>query len=130
MLLVSHLHEGAKISTSIDGKFSIDNDQPPPFGADSAPAPFDVFLVGVSACAAYFAQAYCRKWKLSHEGISVELEPLFTPQHKLAEVKLRLKVPESFPAEHIAGLERNAAACPVKKALENPPAISMETIRI
>lgn len=129
MLLISQLHEGAKISTRIDDKFTLENDQPAPFGADLAPAPFDVFLVGVCACAAYFAQVYCRKWNLSHEGISVELEPVFTPAHKLAEIKLRLKLPADFPEEHIAGIERNAAACPVKKTLENPPQILMETMR-
>lgn len=130
MLLVSHLLDGANISTRIDERFTLNCDQAPPFGADSAPAPFEVFLVGVSACAAYFAQAYCRKWTLPHEGISVELEPVFTPQHRLEEIKLRLKLPEGFPEEHIAGIERNVAACPVKKALENPPRISMETLQV
>jgi ribosomal protein S12 methylthiotransferase accessory factor len=128
MLLISHLLDGAKISTRIDDKFTIDNDQPAPFGTDTAPAPYDVFLAGVVACTAYFAQRYCRKWNLPHEGITVELEPVFNAQHLLTDLKLRVKVPADFPTDHVAGLLRNAGACPVKKTLENPPQISLEAV--
>lgn len=127
-MIVSYVKDGAKIATNIEGKFDILNDQPQPYGEDTAPAPFDVFLAGVAACTAYFAQRYCRKWNLSHEGISVELEPVFNAQHALTDVKLKLKVPASFPQEHHQGLMRNAGACPVKKALESPPSISLDLV--
>jgi ribosomal protein S12 methylthiotransferase accessory factor len=124
-MIVSHVLDGARIATRIDDKFSLDSDQPAPFGADTAPAPYDIFLSGVAACTAYFAQRYCRKWNLPHEGIAVELEPVFNAQHVLTDLKLRLKVPASFPKDHIEGLLRNAGACPVKRTLETPPAISL-----
>lgn len=127
-MIVSHVLDGAKIGTDIEGKFSIASDQPAPWGEDTAPAPFDIFLSGVAACTAYFAQRYCRKWNLSHEGIRVELEPVFNAQHALTDVRLRLRVPASFPRDHLPGLLRNAGACPVKKALENPPALSLEVV--
>ena len=127
-MIVSHVLEGARITTDIEGKFSLDCDQPAPWGEDRAPAPFDLFLAGVAACTAYFAQRYCRKWKLSHEGMRVELEPVFNAQHALTDVKLKLHVPPAFPRDHLAGLLRNAGACPVKKALENPPALSLELV--
>jgi putative redox protein len=125
-MIVSQVLDGAKIATKIGDKFSIDSDQPAPFGEDKAPAPYDIFLSGVAACTAYFAQRYCRKWSLSHEGIAVELEPVFSAQHVLTDIRLKLKVPTSFPRDHIDGLLRNAAACPVKKTLEAPPAITLE----
>ena len=127
-MIVAHVLDGAKIQTRIDDKFVIDSDQPKPYGEDSAPAPYDYFLVGVVSCTAFFAQVYCRKWKLPHEGISVELEPVFNAAHVLTNLKLRVRVPDSFPKDHIAGLLRNAAACPVKKALESSPEISVEAI--
>lgn len=127
-MIISQVLEGAKVTTRIGEKFAIDADQPVPFGDDQAPSPFDIFLAGISACTAYFAQRYCRKWKLSHEGISVELEPIYDTQHKLTDVRMRLKVPASFPKEHLAGLLKNAGACPVKKALESPPALSLELL--
>ena len=127
-MIVSTVLERAKISTRISDKFIIDSDQPPPFGDDGAPAPFDIFLSGISACAAYFAQRYCRKWKLPHEGITVELESIFNAQHVLTDVRMKLKVPASFPRDHLPGLLRNAGACPVKKALENPPALTLELV--
>jgi putative redox protein len=127
-MIVSHVLDGARINTRIDDKFSLDCDQPAPFGEDQAPAPFDLFLSGIAACTAYFAQRYCRKWKLSHEGIRIDLEPMFDAKHTLTDVKLKVRVPPSFPREHLAGLLRNAGACPVKKALETPPAVSLELV--
>lgn len=125
-MIVSSVLDGARITTDIDDRFVIDTDQPAPFGEDRAPSPFDVFLMSFSACAAYFAQRYCRKWKLPHDGIKVELDPVFSSQHVLTDIHLRLKVPESFPRNHLAGLLRNAAACPVKKAMEAPPSVTLE----
>lgn len=125
-MLISQLFDGAGIRTRIGDKFVIECDQPVPFGEDKAPSPYDVFLSGIAACTAYFAQRYCRKWNLPHEGIVVELDPVFSAQHALTELKLRVRVPASFPREHLDGLLRNAGACPVKKALESPPSISLE----
>ena len=71
---------------------------------------------------------YCRKWKLPHEGIKVELESVFNSRHVLTDIHLKLKVPASFPRDHFAGLLRNAGACPVKKAMEAPPAVTLELI--
>jgi ribosomal protein S12 methylthiotransferase accessory factor len=127
-MIVSQVLDGARIATRIDDKFSIDSDQPAPFGEDKAPAPYDIFLAGVTACTAYFAQRYCRKWNLPHDGIAVDLEPVFNAQHMLTDIRLKLRVPASFPRDHIAGLLRNAAACPVKKTLETPPAVSLEAV--
>ena len=127
-MLISQLLDGAGIQTRIGDKFTIHCDQPAPFGEDKGPSPYDVFLASVAACAAYFAQRYCRKWNLPHEGISVELEPVFGPQHSLTEIRLEVRVPADFPREHIAGLLRNAGACPVKKALESPPAVSLSAV--
>jgi ribosomal protein S12 methylthiotransferase accessory factor len=95
-----------------------------------SPAPwlFDIFLSGIGACTAYFAQRYCRKWKRPHDGITVDLEPVFNALQVLCDVRLKLKVPASFPREHLPGLLRNAGACPVKKALETPPTVSLELV--
>lgn len=127
-MIVAHVLDGARIQTRIDDKFVIDSDQPLPYGEDRAPAPYDIFLTGVASCTAYFAQRYCRKWNLPHDGIRVELEPVFNAAHQLTNLKLRVRVPSSFPKDHVAGLLRNAGACPVKKALESSPEISVEAV--
>jgi putative redox protein len=127
-MIVAHVLDGAKIQTRIDEKFVLDSDQPLPYGDDTAPAPYDIFLAGVASCTAYFAQRYCRKWNLPHAGVRVELEPIFNAAHVLTDLKLQVRVPADFPQEHVAGLLRNAAACPVKKALESPPTISLEVV--
>ncbi len=124
-MIRSHVLDGARIRTRIEDKFTIDSDQPAPHGEDTGASPFDIFLSGVSACAAYFAQRYCRKWKLPHEGISVDLIPTFNDKHVLVDVALKINVPESFPREHLDGLLKNAHACPVKKVLENPPPVTL-----
>lgn len=127
-MIASSVLDGARITTDIGGKFVIDTDQPSPFGEDKAPSPFDIFLASFAACAAYFAQRYCRKWNLPHDGIKVELDAVFNAQHVLTDIHLKLKVPSSFPQSHFAGLLRNAGACPVKKAMEVPPAVTLELV--
>jgi uncharacterized OsmC-like protein len=124
-MIVSRLRDGALVETEIDGRFRISADQPAPQGAGSAPSPFDIFLAGISACTAYYAQVYCRKWKLSHEGMHVILVPKFDSAHRLVDIGMTLQMPEDFPAEHHAGLLRNAGNCLVKKTLEAPPSIDL-----
>lgn len=127
-MIVSRPLEGAKVDTVVNGRFSIMADQPAPFGDDDAPTPFDIFLAGIASCTAFFAQRYCRKWKLPHEGIAVELEPVYNDKHLLADVKMKLKVPAGFPADHLPGLLKNASNCLVKKTMETPPEISVELL--
>ena len=127
-MFVSRPLEGAKVNTLINGKFSILSDQPLPHGEDTAPTPFDIFLAGISSCTAFFAQRYCRKWNLPHEGIVVELEPVYNEKHLLTDIKMKLNVPASFPADHLPGLLKNASNCLVKKTMEAPPSISVELV--
>lgn len=127
-MIITSVLDGARTQTRLNDKFVIDTDQPLPYGEDTAPAPYDFFLVGVASCTAYFAQRYCRKWNLPHEGIAVELDPVFNTTHQLTNINMRIRIPASFPQDHIAGLLRNAAACPVKKALETAPPISVEAV--
>ncbi len=125
MTIITRLHDGARIETIIEGRFTIESDQPAPIGEDKAPSPFDVFLASVAACTGYFAQRYCRKWKLPHEGIEVVLEPVWGERHSLERIRMSLVVPPGFPAEHREGLLRNAGHCPVKKVLETSPPVEL-----
>ena len=127
-MITSHVLDGAKVHTSVGDKFSIDSDQPAPAGEDQAPSPYEIFLASISACTAFYAQRYCRKWNLPHAGIAVELDPTFGPGHTLLNIKLIIRIPDSFPQEHIAGLLRNTNACAVKKTLEAPPVIEVSTL--
>jgi putative redox protein len=127
-MIVSWLRDGALIETLVDGRFRIDSDQPAPHGADTAPSPYDIFLASLSACTGYYAQAYCRKWKLPHAGIRVELAPEFDAAHRLTRIAMALHVPDDFPEAHRAGLMRNAGNCLVKKTLETPPEIALQLL--
>ena len=124
-MIVSRLGDSARIETEVDGRFRIDADQPAPHGTDSAPSPFDIFLAGIAACTAYYAQLYCRKWQLPDAGIHVVLDPVFDKGHRLTDIAMKLHVPDDFPAEHRDGLLRNAGNCLVKKTLESPPTVEL-----
>lgn len=125
-MITSRVLDGARVESLVDGKFILASDQPAPIGADAAPSPFDLFLAGIAACTAYYAQRYCRKWNLPHAGIEVDLEPVFDEKHMLTDVRMKLRVPATFPAEHLGGLLKNAGNCLVKKTLEFPPKISLD----
>lgn len=127
-MITSRVLDGARVESLVDGKFILASDQPAPIGADAAPSPFDLFLAGIAACTAYYAQRYCRKWNLPHAGIEVDLEPVFDEKHMLIDVRMKLRVPATFPAEHLGGLLKNAGNCLVKKTLEFPPRISLDLV--
>lgn len=125
-MIISRPLDGARVDTLVNGKFTLQSDQPLPNGEDTAPTPFDIFLAGIASCTAFYAQRYCRKWQLPHEGIEVELEPVYNERHLLIDIRMKLKVPASFPADHLPGLLKNAGNCLVKKTMEAPPTLSLE----
>jgi len=47
--------------------------------------------------------------------------------HMVSEVRLTIHVPADFPRKYEAALIRSAELCAVKRHLENPPAVVVQT---
>ena len=103
--------------------FTVRTDQPGEAGGgNSAPAPFELFLISMGTCAGYFALRFCQKREIDTAGMRLELDTEADEEtHKLTAVKILLHLPEGFPEKYRDAIARSAEQCTVKRALFDPP---------
>jgi len=112
------------------GSFDITTDQPEKNGGDnSAPSPFDLFLVSLGTCAGFFALRFCQQRQLSTEGMRLSMASEFNAETKrLDRVEITLTLPEGFPEKYRSAILRATDQCAVKRALVDPPEIALVTV--
>ena len=120
---------GKKVNASYDG-FLIETDQDAESGGGgTAPEPFTLFLASLATCAGIYVLGFCQKRQIPHEGIRITQSWEMEGEKKtLTAVKVTIEVPEDFPQKYHSALIRVASQCKVKKTLENPPEMSVETV--
>ena len=108
--------------------FEIRTDQPEDNGgANSAPAPFDLFLVSIGTCAAFYALRFCQQRGMSTDGLAVSLDTTSHPDTNRTErIVITIKVPEDFPEKYRRAIVRATNQCSVKRAILDPPEIIVE----
>lgn len=111
---------------AVDARFKghlIRTDQPArDGGADSAPAPFDLFLASIGTCAAFYALRFCQQRGIDTADLKVTLEPVRDVEKKrVGRLRLEIVVPEEFPAKYRAAIERAVDQCAVKRHIVEPP---------
>ena len=118
---------GKRVDAQV-GAFTIATDQPASGGgADSAPAPFDLFLASIATCAGIYALGFCQARGLSTEGLSLTQEVIDDPATRLpAQVILRVTAPVGFPARYRDALVRAIDGCKVKKTIARQPVFAVE----
>jgi putative redox protein len=104
--------------------FVIETDQPVASGGDeSAPAPFDLFLVSIGTCAGIYMLSFLEQRGLSKEGAGIVLRQERDPETKLvSKILLELKLPADFPEKYRDAVIRAVDHCAVKRHLDDPPA--------
>lgn len=104
------------------GSFTVQTDQPPPSGEESAPTPFELFLASLGTCAGIYVVGFCRKRNIPTEGIRIIQRSHANPETGMVDkVDLEIQVPPSFPKEYYGAVVRAAELCKVKKTIEQPP---------
>lgn len=103
--------------------FTVRTDQPVDAGgANSAPAPFDLFLVSLGTCAGFFALRFCQQRGIDTAGLGLRLETeRDAAAHRLTLVRLVLALPPTFPEKYHAAILRATDQCAVKRAIDDPP---------
>jgi ribosomal protein S12 methylthiotransferase accessory factor len=104
--------------------WSITTDQPPD---DSLPTPFALFLASIGACAAFYVQSFCRQRGIPVDDIRVLQHSAVGPSGRVERVHLAVELPPEFPERYRDAVIRAAGQCTVKKHLEHPPVIDIET---
>jgi putative redox protein len=118
---------GKRVDAQI-GDSVIHTDQSPLNGGDgSAPEPFQLFLASLATCAGIYVLGFCQARGISTEGIAITQDHDFDREtHRLTRVSIRISVPNDFPAKYVPALERVAAKCAVKRAIQEPPEFVIE----
>jgi len=101
----------------VDGRFHLVTDEPELLGGEgSAPAPHELFPAAVASCVATTLTMYARTkgWELGDVEVAVEYDHLSTPRR--FEIEIRLG--GDLSPEQLRRLEKVAAACPVRRAVE------------
>ncbi len=112
------------------GGFTIETDQPARGGgADSAPAPFDLFLASIGTCAGIFALGFMQQRGIDPKGSKLTMRPQFDPEVGLiTNIDLELELPAGFPEKYQAAIVNAMNLCSVKKHLHQPPAFNVTTV--
>lgn len=121
---------GGKRVDAIAGDFTLRTDQPVDHGgADSAPAPFTLFLASLATCAGIYALGFCQARGLSTEGLSilqhVEEDPT---THLPSRFTLEVTPPVGFPEKYRSALLRSVEGCRVKKTIAAQPAFEVRLV--
>ena len=114
---------GARVDAQV-GPFTIATDQPPDA---TAPTPFMLFLASIGACGAFYVQAFCRQRGIPVEGIHVRQRSDAGANGHVSRVTLTVELPPEFPERYRVAVIRSAEQCTVKRHLEHPPTITIET---
>ena len=119
----------------IDAKFkdfTVITDQPIAYGGENtAPAPFDLFLVSLGTCAGIYIKSFCLERNIPTDNMKIIQDAESGPiKGLLGKIKLEIQVPPDFPEQYKSALINAANLCAVKKVMQNPPEfeIIVETI--
>ena len=116
---------GVAVEAAVKGH-SVRTDQPRPYGGDSAPAPFDLFLASIATCMGYYALRFCQERKIATEGLGLSLETVRDEENKrIASIGVALTLPPGFPEKYNDAIARAVDQCAVKKHIVEPPAFAL-----
>jgi ribosomal protein S12 methylthiotransferase accessory factor len=119
------LQDGMKVDV-ISENFTIHTDQPAEAGGtQTAPAPYELFLASLAACAGFYVKRYCQTRGIPETGIELTQELLPGEDGRLETIRIRIHLPADFPPEHESAVQRAAAHCAVKKTISSPPAFEI-----
>jgi putative redox protein len=102
----------------IDGQHHVLTDEPEAVGGDgSAPSPHELLPAAVAGCISTQLVMYARtkRWELGEVTVDVEYDHRSTPRR----FEIEISIEAELSPEQLARLDAVAAACPVRRAIEN-----------
>ena len=119
---------GKKVNALYKG-FIVKTDQSKENGGDqSAPEPFDMFLVSIGTCVGINVVVFCQRRGISTDNIKSILLFERNPKTRMIEkIIIEIQLPEDFPEKYKKAVIRSADLCSVKKHMFNPPEFEIYT---
>jgi putative redox protein len=117
---------GTRVDVDFKGRL-IRTDQPVHAGGEgTAPAPFDLFLASLAACAGYYVLAFCQARELSTQGAGVSMSYKRSSQTKLIDrIEIVVQLPPGFPERYTLAVIKAVDACTVKANILKPPVFNV-----
>lgn len=101
----------------IDGKHRLITDEPEHLGGEgSGPAPHELFPAALAACVATTLVLYARTkgWELGEVSVAVDYDNRSTPRR----FEVAIELGGDLSDEQLRRLDKVAASCPVRRAVE------------
>lgn len=129
----------SKFNITLDGNkkvsahfrdFTVYTDQPvKDSGENTAPSPFEIFLASIGTCAGFYVASFCQSRSIPSDNISIEQTVYRNDTtHMVEKITLDIILPPDFPEKYKAAVIKAADTCTVKKHLQQPPVIQVNTI--
>lgn len=102
----------------IDGKHRLITDEPEDVGGEgSAPAPHELLPAALASCVSTTLVMFASRkgWQLGEVSVDVVYDHRATPRH----CDISVNIGNELSSEQIAMLDKVAAACPVRRAIES-----------
>ncbi|MGD0170267.1 MAG: OsmC family protein [Smithella sp.] len=128
----------SKLNITFDGnkkvsahfrEFTVHTDQPDVHGGENtAPSPFELFLASIGTCAGFYVASFCQSRSIPTGNLSI-VQTIFRNDetHMVDKITLDIILPPDFPEKYKAAVIKAADTCTVKKHLDSPPKITVET---
>jgi putative redox protein len=99
-------------------------------GADTAPTPTELFVASLATCVAFYAGRYLTRHGYNREGLGVSVGFTMAAGRpaRVAEVRLKVRVPADLPAERWPALAAVVSHCTVHNSLTSPPDVTIDLI--
>ena len=117
---------GLRVDAEYKG-FVVKTDQPLKQGGEgTAPAPFDLFLVSIAACAGFYVVAFCREREIPTDNAGVVMRMEKDPASKLiGKIWIDIQLPAEFPERYTRAIIKAVDTCTVKLNIIKAPAFEI-----
>jgi putative redox protein len=97
-------------------------------GEDTAPTPTELFVAGLAACVAFYAERFLRRHRLGTEGLAVACSYAWAENpHRVGEINLDVEAPGLGVAK-LEAFTRVIQHCTVHNTLRQPPEVRIRLI--
>ncbi|RJO74526.1 MAG: osmotically inducible protein C [Myxococcales bacterium] len=124
----AELKGGVKVNAYIAGHEIKTDQKPEDGGENTAPDPFQYFLASLAACTGYYVAKFCLTRDIPTDGIRVVQRVIPDPTGYVDTLEVDIELPASFPEKYREAVLKAGSQCMVKKTLENPPEIVVQTV--
>lgn len=97
-------------------------------GTDNGPTPTELFVGGLAACVAHYANSYLRRHDIDPSGLGVRADfDLATDRPaRIASIRITIDAPPALPPARHAAFLAVASHCTVHNTLSDPPRVAVE----